>query len=162
MFASVWLGGTDYQLINLNCMLVNVMDLLRKKCSIDDEDVSLDLADEEGMLKCLPDYNVRVNTKHLLKPRSTYVPIKMERDENDVAKPYEPFVKQLKENTEFMNTLLVQYRKRELPFQGKKDRSASRNRATSSSSSTPRVTPSASKMKSKKGGPPSRAGKASR
>ncbi|XP_041461421.1 uncharacterized protein LOC121412713 [Lytechinus variegatus] len=144
-------------------MLVNVMDLLRKKCNIDDEDVLLDLADEEGLLKSLPDYSTRVNTKHLLKPRATYVPIKIERDENDAVKPYEPYVQQLKENAEFMNTLLAQYRKKELPNQGKKEKNASgRNRASTSSSSTPRATTSASKMKSKKGGTTSRAGKASR
>ncbi|XP_071489813.1 uncharacterized protein [Diadema antillarum] len=145
-------------------MLVNVVDLLRKKCKIDDEEVLVDLADEEGIVRCLPEYNFRISTKHVLKPRAVYVPFKIERDEDNIVKPYEPLVTQLKSNEEFMSTLLAQYRKRELPQQGKKEKptGVGRSRGSNASTTNPRSSGSATKVKSKKGGTTSRAGKASR
>ncbi|XP_038062175.1 uncharacterized protein LOC119732629 [Patiria miniata] len=120
MFFSVWLGGNNTFLANNNCMVRNLVQHLRIKCGVTDEKVVLDLADEEGNLQNLGDYNPRFPAARLLQPKVTYIPILIERNDDNTLKPFTPMVKRVTKDPDFMKNLMEQYERRELARTGGK------------------------------------------
>ncbi|XP_033641895.1 uncharacterized protein CXorf65 homolog [Asterias rubens] len=122
MFVSVWLGGNNIFLVNNDCMVQNVVQYLRKKCGITDKKVTLDLADEDGNLQNLMDYNPRFPAARILQPKVTYVPILMEKNEDNTWKPFRPMVNRVLKDADFMRQLTEQYERRELSRTGQRVR----------------------------------------
>ncbi|XP_022100647.1 uncharacterized protein LOC110984607 isoform X2 [Acanthaster planci] len=94
-------------------MVRNLVQYLRKKCDITDEKVVLDLADEEGNLQNLSDYNPCFPASRLLQPKVTYIPILIERNDDNTLKPFTPMVKRVTRDPDFMKNLMEQYERRE-------------------------------------------------
>ncbi|XP_070568691.1 uncharacterized protein [Ptychodera flava] len=95
MFATVTYGDNQSFLINLRCGSRNVFEYVNDKLAEEDweDDTFVELCDEDGQLKYLSYQSPMRMLSDYVKPRSTLIPIKIERDENDSYKPFKPMLK---------------------------------------------------------------------
>ncbi|XP_077317720.1 uncharacterized protein C22orf15 homolog [Lithobates pipiens] len=95
MFITVKYGADHQILLNPNCKMVNLSEVLRDKCQCGNE-VSIDLLDESGMLINLNDLegSQEVATNHL-KERQCYILVKIIRGEGAEQARYESMLENL-------------------------------------------------------------------
>ncbi|XP_032241759.1 uncharacterized protein CXorf65 homolog [Nematostella vectensis] len=85
-FITVRFGDDEDELFNPNFVTQNLLENIRRRCRCQ-RGVTLDLSDEEGDLKNLPDYLHQYAHK-VLKPRETFVLVKIEKGLGDYPKTY--------------------------------------------------------------------------
>ncbi|XP_073485290.1 uncharacterized protein C22orf15 homolog isoform X2 [Aquarana catesbeiana] len=95
MFITVKYGADHQILLNPNCKMVNLSEVLREKCQCGSE-VSIDLLDESGTLINLNDLegSQEVATNHL-KERQCYILVKIIRGEGAEHARYESMLENL-------------------------------------------------------------------
>ncbi|XP_018421403.1 PREDICTED: uncharacterized protein C22orf15 homolog [Nanorana parkeri] len=95
MFITVKYGADNQILLNPNCKLVNLAEVLREKCQCGSE-VSIDLLDESGTLINLSDLegSQEVATNHL-KERQCYILVKIIRGDGTEPARYESMLENL-------------------------------------------------------------------
>ncbi|KAK3698550.1 hypothetical protein QZH41_014480, partial [Actinostola sp. cb2023] len=80
----------QHALFNPNCMTKNLLEDIKRRCKCD-KDVTVDLCDEHGNVKNLLEYGKKQATD-LLKPRGTFVLIRVEKKENAEYPTYTPML----------------------------------------------------------------------
>ncbi|XP_031556592.1 uncharacterized protein CXorf65 homolog, partial [Actinia tenebrosa] len=85
-FITVRFGDNEEELFNPNCVTLNLMDNIRRRCRCQ-RGVILDLSDEDGDLKNLPEYSNHYADK-FLKARQKFVLIKIEKGSGESPTTY--------------------------------------------------------------------------
>ncbi|KXJ15037.1 uncharacterized protein CXorf65 homolog [Exaiptasia diaphana] len=88
MFITVKYGDYQQALFNPNCLTKNLLDDIKRRCKCE-KDALVDLSDEHGNIK-----NLLQNTNRpavdVLKPRGTFILIRVEKKENTEIPTYTP------------------------------------------------------------------------
>ncbi|XP_067034666.1 uncharacterized protein C22orf15-like [Acropora muricata] len=85
-FITVKFGDDAEELFNPNCVTVNLLDNLRRRCGCQ-KGVTLDLSDEDGDIKNLHKFPTQY-AHRILKGREVFVLIKVEKGQGDVPTTY--------------------------------------------------------------------------
>ncbi|XP_073258344.1 uncharacterized protein C22orf15-like [Porites lutea] len=85
-FITVKFGDNEEELFNPNCVTVNLLDNLRRRCGCQ-KGVTLDLSDEDGDIKNLHEFPTQY-AHRFLKGREVFVLVKVEKGEGDQPTTY--------------------------------------------------------------------------
>ncbi|XP_033627961.1 uncharacterized protein CXorf65 homolog [Asterias rubens] len=96
-FITVKFGDNDQRIFNPYCNCLILLECIRNKCNIDDENVILDLSDASGNVKRLAD-NLQSYANVYLDGRETYWLIKVEKGKNDDPTKYTLLINEPEKN----------------------------------------------------------------
>ncbi|XP_068679263.1 uncharacterized protein C22orf15-like [Montipora foliosa] len=95
-FITVKFGDDEEELFNPNCVTVNLLDNLRRRCGCQ-KGVTLDLSDEDGEIKNLHEFPTQY-AHRILKGREVFILIKVEKGQGDQPTSYTALLNNLEKS----------------------------------------------------------------